>query len=59
MEKISKPWLGLLLVLSAGALVSIGASHLVPSAESERKRYTVISLETGVLVTIGTVLTKR
>lgn len=42
--------LGMLLALSAGALVYVGASHLLPEVEKENKRYSLIALMVGVLV---------
>jgi zinc and cadmium transporter len=42
--------LGTLLALSAGALVYVGASHLLPAVERENKRYTLLALASGILV---------
>jgi zinc and cadmium transporter len=42
--------LGMLLSLSAGALVYVGASHLLPAVEKENKRYTLLALASGILV---------
>jgi zinc and cadmium transporter len=50
--------LGALLALSAGALVYVGATHLLPRAEQERKRYSLVALGGGVLVAVFVVLTK-
>ena len=50
--------LGALLALSAGALVYVGASHLIPAVEKEEKRYTLVSLSTGVVVAVLIVLAK-
>jgi zinc and cadmium transporter len=58
-QKIDQATLGLLLALSAGALVYVGGSHLLPAVEKENKRYTLISLITGILVAIGIVISKR
>jgi len=49
-SKIGQSTLGALLALSAGALVYVGASHLLPAVEKENKRYTLISLAVGILV---------
>jgi zinc and cadmium transporter len=57
-DDIAKPTLGILLAVSAGALVYVGASHLLPEVEKENKRYSVISLAVGVLVAIVIVITK-
>jgi zinc and cadmium transporter len=56
--KIDRSVLGILLSLSAGALVYVGASHLLPAVEKERKRYTLISLATGILVAVLIVASK-
>jgi zinc and cadmium transporter len=58
-QEISRSALGVLLALSAGALVYVGASHLLPTVEKENKRYSLISLATGILVAVGIVLSKQ
>ena len=50
--KISQGALGALLALSAGALVYVGASHLLRAVERENKKYTLVSLATGVLIAV-------
>lgn len=50
--------MGILLALSAGALVYVGASHLLPEVEKENRRFSVISLAVGVLVALATVAAK-
>jgi len=57
-DRIARPTLGLLLGLSAGALVYVGASHLLPEVEKENRRYSVISLAVGVLVAVVIVMSK-
>lgn len=57
-SKIDKPMLGALLSLSAGALVYVGATHLLPKAEQEHKKYSFVALGGGVLVAIIIVLSK-
>jgi len=57
-DDIAKPTLGILLAVSAGALVYVGASHLLPEVEKENKRYSIIALAVGVLVAVGIVLSK-
>jgi ZIP family zinc transporter/zinc and cadmium transporter len=58
-SSIDKPLLGILLSLSAGALVYVGATHLLPQAEKEARRYySLCSLGLGVLVAVIIVLTK-
>lgn len=55
---IGKATLGKLLALSAGALVYVGATHLLPAVERENKRYTIVALAAGVLVALGIVLSR-
>jgi zinc and cadmium transporter len=57
-SQISKPFLGALLGFSAGALVYVGATHLLPQAETENKRYSLFALGAGILVAIIIVLSK-
>jgi zinc transporter ZupT len=57
-SRIEPPVLGLLLALSAGALVYVGATHLLPRAEREPRRYSLVALAAGVIVAIGIVLSK-
>jgi zinc transporter ZupT len=47
---VGRSTLGILLAVSAGALVYVGASHLLPEVEKENKRYSLIALMVGVLV---------
>ena len=56
--RIKTSTLGALLAVSAGALVYVGASHLLPAVEKENKKYSVFALATGVLVAVVIVLSK-
>lgn len=47
---IERSTLGTLLAVSAGALLYVGASHLLPEVEKENKRYSIIALVVGVMV---------
>jgi zinc transporter ZupT len=58
-DDIEQPALGLLLAISAGTLVYVGASHLLPEVEKENKKFSIISLAVGVLVAMFIVLSKR
>lgn len=49
-QSIGEPTLGVLLALSAGALVYVGATHLLPEVEEQNRRYSVLTLAAGVLV---------
>jgi zinc and cadmium transporter len=55
---IDQPTLGLLLSVSAGALVYVGATHLLPRAEQEHRRYSLVALGGGILVAAVIVLSK-
>jgi zinc transporter ZupT len=57
-SKIDKPLLGALLAFSAGALIYVGATHLLPQAESEDKKYSFFALGAGVAVALAIVLSK-
>jgi zinc and cadmium transporter len=57
-SRIERTTLGALLALSAGALVYVGASHLLPAVERERKRYSVLALGAGVLVAMAIIWSK-
>jgi zinc transporter ZupT len=55
---IERPTLGMLLAISAGALIYVGASHLLPAVEKEHRRYSILALAAGVLVAVLIILTK-
>jgi ZIP family zinc transporter/zinc and cadmium transporter len=57
-SQIDKPMLGILLSLSAGALVYVGATHLLPQAEKEHRKYSLFALGAGILVAFLIVLSK-
>ncbi|MDD2467004.1 MAG: ZIP family metal transporter [Desulfobulbus sp.] len=50
--------LGSLLAVSAGTLVYVGATHLLPKAEQEQKKYSFVAMVGGVLVAIVIILSK-
>jgi ZIP family zinc transporter len=47
-SRIDPSTLAALLAISAGALIYVGASHLLPTAEREPQRYSLIALGAGV-----------
>jgi zinc and cadmium transporter len=49
---LEKSTLGALLAFSAGALIYVGATHLLPEAEKEGKKYSLLTLAIGILVAI-------
>jgi len=57
-SRIGPSSLGVLLALSAGALVYVGATHLLPQAEREPRRYSLVAMGAGVLVALGIILSK-
>jgi zinc and cadmium transporter len=57
-SRIDSPLLGLLLALSAGALIYVGATHLLPQAEREPRRFSLVALGAGILVAAGIVLSQ-
>ena len=57
-NKIKHTTLGSWLATSAGALVYVGASHLLPAVEREHRRYSILTLAAGVLVALGIALSK-
>jgi zinc and cadmium transporter len=57
-NNIQASTLGILLSMSAGALVYVGASHLLPAVERENRRYSIFALAAGVLVAVFIVMAK-
>jgi len=57
-SRIDPPLLGLLLAFSAGALIYVGATHLLPRAEREPRKFSLVALAAGVVVALGIVLSK-
>jgi zinc transporter ZupT len=55
-SQISQPALGLLLAFSAGTLIYVGATHLLPRAEREPRRFSLVAVATGVIVALGIIL---
>jgi zinc and cadmium transporter len=58
-SRITRQTLGILLAISAGALVYVGASHLLPEVEKENERYSILSFAVGVFVALFIVMSKR
>ncbi len=56
---IDRPTLGALLSVSAGALIYVGATHLLPRAEQEHKKFSLVALAGGVLVAVIIVASKQ
>lgn len=49
---VDEPVLGALLSLSAGALIYVGATHLLPQAEQASARYSLLALGGGILIAV-------
>jgi ZIP family zinc transporter len=56
-SRIERNVLAALLATSAGALIYVGASHLLPTAERDPRRYSLLALGLGVLVAVGIIAT--
>lgn len=56
-SRIDQSLLGLLLAVSAGALIYVGATHLLPQAEHEHRRFVLAAFCGGVFVALGIILT--
>jgi zinc and cadmium transporter len=57
-SRFDRPALGQLLAVSAGALVYVGATHLLPAVEKEARQYSFVSLAVGILVAVLIVISK-
>jgi len=57
-SSIEQSTLGILLAISAGALVYVGATHLLPAVEKENKHDTLLSLVAGILIAVIIVMSK-
>ena len=57
-SQIDQSILGALLALSAGALVYVGATHLLPQEQKQGRRYTLGALGAGIMVAVIIVLSK-
>jgi zinc transporter ZupT len=51
------PLLGTLLAISGGALLYVGATHLLPQAEREHQRFSLVSLAAGIVVALVIIAT--
>jgi ZIP family zinc transporter len=56
-RRIEPNVLAALLATSAGALIYVGASHLLPTAERDPRRYSLLALGLRVLVAVGIIAT--
>lgn len=55
-RQIEDSVLGLMLAFSAGALLYVGATHLLPAVEEENRKYSLFSLLAGIAVAVLIVL---
>jgi len=58
-NKIDDSFLGALLAISAGALIYVGATHLLPQAEKEHKKFSLFALCAGILAALIIVISKN
>lgn len=58
LRQIEESFLGSLLALSAGVLIYVGATHLLPEVEKENKPFTVLTLLAGVATGVLIILSK-
>ena len=58
-HRIERSTLGGMLAFSAGALVYVGATHLIPAMQQEKRRNTLWALLAGIAVALVIVLTKH
>ena len=58
-SSLSKSMLGVLLSMSAGALVYVGSTHLLPEAEKTPKKYSVLALALGIIVALIIIFSKK
>jgi zinc and cadmium transporter len=57
-SRIELSFLGALLSVSAGALIYVGATHLLPEAERQPAKYSLVALTAGILVAVGIIVSK-
>lgn len=57
-RQIDTPFLGNLLSLAGGALLYVGATHLLPREEREPRKHSLIAFGTGIVVAVGMILSK-
>ncbi len=57
-HKIDHGDLALMLAFSAGALLYVGATHLLPAVDNEDRKYTLFSLLAGIAVAVIIVISK-
>jgi zinc transporter ZupT len=58
-DQVDEGTLGFLLGLSAGVLIYVGASHLLPSTEEAGRKTSLVSLAGGILIGLGAVIARR
>jgi zinc and cadmium transporter len=57
-SRIELSLLGALLSISAGALIYVGATHLLPQAEREPAKYSLAALAAGIVLAVGIIASK-
>ncbi len=51
-NELTKPVLGILLAFSAGALVYVGATHLLPEIQEKERKFSLLALAAGIIIAI-------
>ena len=57
-SRLTPSVLGILLSISAGALVYVGATHLLPRVEEKSKKYSLLAMGMGILIAVMIILLK-
>lgn len=57
-SRISSSALGGMLAFSAGVLIYVGATHLLPAVEKENRRFSLLAMLAGILVALAIILSK-
>lgn len=52
-DRVDPPVLGALLAFSGGTLIYVGATHLLPQAERDPRRFSVVAFGAGIVIALG------
>jgi zinc and cadmium transporter len=56
-DQVSQTMLGALLAITSGALVYVGATHLLPLAQHDERPFSLAAMASGVVMALGIILT--
>ncbi|MBD3355467.1 ZIP family metal transporter [Candidatus Woesearchaeota archaeon] len=51
-NKLTEPILGILLAFSAGSLIYVGATHLLPEIQKKDKKFSLLAMAAGIIIAI-------